>query len=204
MTPSPGPLWTIDELGGEVALALSVDYAGAPSSRVRDVPDRRTIRYYSTLGLIDRPVMRGRTALYTRRHLVQLVAIKRLQATGLSLAEVQQRLLGLSDAALETLARVPERAPVVPDRGEAFWAATPAPVPETPPQEPVSAGLPWQGIPLSGQVMLLFEPSRALQEEDLELIRRTAAPLLELLDRRRLLRESPLAPNPLPGTGEEV
>src|SRR3954452_21484675 len=95
-------LWTLDELGAEVALALAVDYDGQASGRVRDVPDRRTIRYYTTLGLIDRPAeMRGRTALYHRRHLLQLVSIKRLQAQGLTLAELQERLLGQSDAALE-------------------------------------------------------------------------------------------------------
>ena len=81
MTAAREPLWTIDELGAVVALALSVDYAGQANGRVREVPDRRTIRYYTTLGLIDRPArMRGRTALYGRRHLLQLVAIKRLQA----------------------------------------------------------------------------------------------------------------------------
>src|SRR4029077_11353965 len=109
MSASPEPLWTIDDLGTRAALALSVNYEGAPNGRVRDVPDRRTIRYYTTLGLLDRPLeMRGRTALYGLRHLWQLVAIKRLQANGLALAEVQQRLLGLPDHALRDLARVPE------------------------------------------------------------------------------------------------
>src|SRR5947199_5115022 len=99
------PPWTIDELGAQVALALSVDYEGAGSGRVRDVPDRRTIRYYTTLGLIDRPAaFRGRTALYGRRHLLQLTAIKRLQARGLSLTDVQARLVGLTGSALEKLA----------------------------------------------------------------------------------------------------
>ena len=80
-------------------------YEGVPSGRVRDVPDLRTIRYYTTLGLLDRPAaMRGRTALYGPRHLLQLVAIKRLQARGLSLAAVQERVVGLSDAALRRLA----------------------------------------------------------------------------------------------------
>src|SRR5260370_42486067 len=105
-------LWTIKELGAHVALALSVDYAGPPNSRVRDIPDQRTIRYYTTLGLLDRPAeMRGRTALYGRRHLLQLVAIKRLQARGLSLAGVQERVVGLSDAALRRLAAVEDAAP---------------------------------------------------------------------------------------------
>jgi hypothetical protein len=132
-------LWTIDELGAAVALALSVDYAGPPNSRVRDVPDRRTIRYYTTLGLIDRPAeMRGRTALYGRRHLLQLVAIKRMQARGLSLADIQQQLVGLPTAALRREARLPELevepAPSAPEpsaRGAcSFWAATPAAVPD--------------------------------------------------------------------------
>src|SRR5437764_5230066 len=99
------PLWTLDELCARVAVALAVDYAGQASGRVREVPDRRTIRYYTTLGLIDRPAaVRGRTALYGRRHLLQLVAIKRLQAHGLSLAEVQSRLVGLTDSDLVVLA----------------------------------------------------------------------------------------------------
>src|ERR1700730_4103681 len=97
MSSEAKPLWTIDELGRLVAAALSVDYAGQANGQVRDVPDRRTIRYYTTLGLIDRPAeMRGRTALYGRRHLLQLVAIKRLQAAGRSLTEIQQHLLGLA------------------------------------------------------------------------------------------------------------
>ncbi len=98
--------WTIDELGERVAEALGGQgYDGVPSGRVRDVPDLRTIRYYTTLGLLDRPAaMRGRTALYGPRHLLQLVAIKRLQARGLSLAAVQERVVGLSDASLRRLA----------------------------------------------------------------------------------------------------
>src|ERR1700759_1739826 len=101
--------WTIDELGVQAALALAEDYAGSPNGRVRDVPDRRTIRYYTTLGLIDRPAeMRGRTALYGRRHLLQLVAIKKLQARGQSLVEVQRTLTGQSDQALAEVAGLNE------------------------------------------------------------------------------------------------
>lgn len=99
-------LWTIDELGARVAEALSAadQAAGKMNGRVREVPDLRTIRYYTTLGLIDRPAeMRGRTALYGRRHLLQLVAIKRLQSRGLSLADVQRELLGRTDADLERI-----------------------------------------------------------------------------------------------------
>ncbi len=65
---------------------------------------RGTIRYYTTLGLIDRALeMRGRTALYGPRHLLQLVAIKKLQAKGQALAEVQRTLAGQTDDALRAL-----------------------------------------------------------------------------------------------------
>src|SRR5919201_5212208 len=93
--------WTIDELAERVDAALSIGYQGQPSGRVREVPDRRAIRYYTTLGLLDRPAaMRGRTALHGRRHQLQLVAIKRLQAEGRSLAQVQAELAGATDAQL--------------------------------------------------------------------------------------------------------
>jgi len=192
--------WTIDELGVQVALALSVDYAGSPNGRIRDVPDRRTIRYYITLGLLDRPLeMRGRTALYGRRHLCQLVAIKRLQTKGLSLTEVQQRLLGLPDAALRRLAQVPEaesrgldeKSHATPDeaadrRESAFWKAPPASarLDTTPALAPTTT---LQGVTLDVGVTLLFETLRPVDDDDLQAIRAVAAPLLKLLERRRLV-----------------
>ncbi len=97
-------LWTLDELCARVALALSSGYEGQSNGQVREVPDGRTIRYYATLGLVDRPAeFRGRTALYGRRHLLQAVAVKRLQARGLPLVRVQVELLGLSPRALARL-----------------------------------------------------------------------------------------------------
>src|SRR6185312_10490107 len=88
--------------------ALEAEYPGAPNGRVRDVPDRRAIRWYSTIGLVDRPLgMRGRTALYGPRHLQQLVAIKRRQAEGLTLAQIQTELTGISPTSLMEIAHVP-------------------------------------------------------------------------------------------------
>jgi DNA-binding transcriptional MerR regulator len=95
--------WRIEQLSELVGKALG-DFA-QDSGRVRDVPDVRTIRYYTTLGLLDRPVeMQGRTAFYGRRHVLQLVAIKRLQSQGLSLVEVQETLAGAGDKKLTQLA----------------------------------------------------------------------------------------------------
>jgi DNA-binding transcriptional MerR regulator len=141
-TGEPHPRWTIAELGERVSAALAeVEYEPPMNGQVRAIPDLRTIRYYTTLGLLDRPsAMRGRTALYGRRHLLQLVAIKRLQAEGRSLTEVQAALAGLDDAALAAIARVRvggPKSPPGPGLGQAeapepgrraarFWAAAPA------------------------------------------------------------------------------
>ena len=102
--------WRIQQLQAVAGKALDAGkYDGPQSKRVRAVPDARTIRYYTTIGLIDRPAeMRGRTAYYDRRHALQLVCIKRLQADGLSLAEVQRQLTGVTTRKLEAIAGLPE------------------------------------------------------------------------------------------------
>ena len=121
-----GGVWTMDELVERVARALAAEYAGAPNGRVRDLPDRRAIRWYTTTGLVDRPAgMRGRTALYGRRHLLQLVAVKRRQAQGHTLAAIQAELNGASDTVLADVARVPEEVLTGTDPAAAPDAAPP-------------------------------------------------------------------------------
>ena len=192
---------TLQELTRQVERALTRDYPGQDNGQVREVPDARTIRYYTTLGLVDRPAsFSGRTALYGRRHLLQIVAIKRLQTEGLRLAEVQERLLGLPDAALARIARVapasgpdgeasaPEEAPPLPAIGfdrrpEPFWLATPAlamgPAPE-------AASL-LVGIPVREDITLLVAASRPFEPADLEAVRDSLSPLFEVLEKRRLI-----------------
>ncbi len=74
-----------------------------PDNRVTPAPDGRTIRYYTTLGLLDRPGIEDRQARYTSRHVLQLLAIKSLQSLSMPLAEIQGRLYGRSDDELEAL-----------------------------------------------------------------------------------------------------
>ena len=116
--------WTLDELAGRVAEALAVGDVRAPNGRVTEVPDGRVIRWYATIGLVDRPsAMRGRTALYGPRHLLQLVAIKRLQAQGRSLAEIQADLAGATELTLRRLAALPP--PFVETSGSVGAATAP-------------------------------------------------------------------------------
>src|SRR5437016_5572308 len=119
---------TLDELCEEADRLLSAPSPETLDGRVREVPDARTVRYYTTLGLIDRPEMRGRTGYYGERHLLQLLAIKRLQAHGLPLAQIQSRLLGLTTNELRKLVSLPTRAfsraeekPAPRRDAESFW-----------------------------------------------------------------------------------
>ncbi len=119
--------WTLPDLVEEVASQIGA--LPAPrNGQVRAVPDERTVRYYATIGLLDRPIeMRGRTALYGEKHIAQIVAIKRLQTMGRSLAEIQALWPTLDDP---TLARMSGVAFTGPDpaapRGK-FWKLEPVP-----------------------------------------------------------------------------
>lgn len=178
-------VWTLGELSERVAGALADGYQGQASGRVRDVPDPRTIRWYTTTGLVDRPAgMRGRTALYGRRHMLQLLAIKRLQAAGHALAEIQQQLLGASDSELAALAggaaprqpgEVGESLPVVRKR---FWAGSEPGDHPSPGPAPMVADRVY-GITLADGVTLLLPQPPA--DADLAAICGAAQPLLDIL-----------------------
>jgi DNA-binding transcriptional MerR regulator len=190
--------WTIEELANRVAEVLARDYAASPDNRVRGIPDLRSIRYYTTLGLLDRPTLHGRTAYYGARHLLQLAAIKRLQAERWPLAKIQRALLHMKDEELAKVARVQveaipqQRAPSEPAAANRpFWKESPAAfVSEVSEHEAHSAGPmngALQGIELTGDVTLLVRAVRSLNDEDIQAIRAVAGPLLDLLQRRRLL-----------------
>ncbi|MEZ0071954.1 helix-turn-helix domain-containing protein [Planotetraspora sp. GP83] len=102
--------WTIGELAERAAALLGSE--PRVNGRVREVPNERLIRWYTTIGLVDPPLTRrGRVALYGRRHLLQLLAIKRRQADGLSIAAIQTELAGATDSMLQRAAGLSAMAP---------------------------------------------------------------------------------------------
>jgi DNA-binding transcriptional MerR regulator len=184
-------LWTLGELSDRVADALAVDYDGQPSGRVRELPNSRTIRWYTTIGLVDRPAaMRGRTAMYSRRHLLQLVAVKRLQAAGRALADIQRDLVGATEETLERIAVVPQAVPqAVPEavpRPGRFWAAAPAAAGSSTNDDTVNnidntVAARVHGIRLNDTVTVLLGATRAPTDDEIAAIEAAAAPLLDLL-----------------------
>lgn len=188
--------WTLQDLVEEVALQL----AALPVPRngqVRAVPDDRTVRYYGTIGLLDKPIeMRGRTALYGKKHIAQVVAIKRLQAKGRSLAEIQQLWPTLDDATLVRMSGVPftARDPTAP---RAFWKSAELTEPRAAPAAAAAVAAPGApGAPPALEARLELAPNvtlallgideRAISLADVRALREAAAPLLAELASRRL------------------
>jgi DNA-binding transcriptional MerR regulator len=75
--------------------------------KVTEVPSIRTLRFYVSQGLVDKPLAyEGRTALYGYRHLLQVVVIKVLQANHFPLRKIREMLQELSTEDLERLLEV--------------------------------------------------------------------------------------------------
>ena len=55
---------------------------------------RRTVRFYTQKGLLEPPEGERRGAYYTRRHLEQLLLIRKWQAAGVSLERIGRLLKG--------------------------------------------------------------------------------------------------------------
>ncbi|GAA2405789.1 hypothetical protein GCM10010191_12100 [Actinomadura vinacea] len=226
--------WTITELAERAGEALAGDgsvqfdgqfdgqfegqskgqFKGRVNGRVRDVPNERLIRWYTTIGLVDPPLgRRGRTALYGTRHLLQVVAVKRRQAAGRSIAEIQIELAGATDGHLREIAQIPSAdqdglsPEPVPERGREdrarprFWTTPPATPngPVAPASSGTSASL-VQGIRLAPGLTLVLDAlaQPALNGEDLAAIETAARPLLDELRRRGLLEQHAAQPDNRP------
>ncbi len=196
--------YTLDELVTAVAsrlTAVGLDRQG--NGQVNAFPDRRTLRYYTTLGLMDRPgAVRDRQARYGERHVAQAVAVKRLQASGLTLAAAQSRLAGLPPAEVEAIAAGRDGAATAPG-GRRFWAET-AVASDFPPHRaenlrhppsavpalPLDGARPLLAVALSADATLLLSAPGPLTAADIAAIRSAAAALLD-----QLAHLSPAAPH---------
>jgi DNA-binding transcriptional MerR regulator len=179
---------TLDDLTREVAERIGRAGVRQGNGQVSVLPDQRTLRYYTTIGLLDRPLaVRGRQAVYGPRHVLQAVAVKRLQAAGLSLGEIQTRLAGLPTPQLAELADAAE----LPAGPRVRWwaAAAAAPVPAA--VAPGNAPATMTAIALGSSVTLLVPTDRRLTAPELANIRDAATPLMAHLAAAGLAHPDP-------------
>lgn len=86
------------------------DHPGAPLLTLADLTARvgmsvRTVRFYTTRGLVPPPIRRGRSGFYTPQHVARLGLIADLQEYGFTLAAIEDYLARVpADASVEELA----------------------------------------------------------------------------------------------------
>ena len=71
--------------------------------KVTDIPTKRTIQYYVHKGLISKPGRRGRRIAFSYRHLLQVLAVKRLQNDYLPLRKIAEIMRSSSERELEDI-----------------------------------------------------------------------------------------------------
>ena len=114
----------------------------------------RNIRFYRTAGIVDGPRTGGGRG-YGERHLLQLTAIRILQAQGIPLRRIRELLFGRSLADLREIR----------DRGRAEAARS------SPPNLGFVSGESWQLLVITGDIALLHRPSVTVSPAQLQRIR---------------------------------
>ena len=179
--------WTLPELVAEAASWIAT-LPPPKNGQVRAVPDERTVRYYAAQGLLDRPTaMRGRTALYSRRHLAQVIAIKRLQSAGHSLAAIQEMWPTLDDVTLARLTGVTLPAKSRAARTE-FWKREPPKV-SAPAKVEAAAPAPVEvrvELAPGVHVVIALPEGASIASADVHALRAAAAPFVAELAKRGL------------------
>lgn len=95
---------SLDELVDAAnALLPSILPTSISDQRLKEELTPRLIRHYSSQGSLEEPEKEGREARYTYRHLLQLLALRRLQAEGHRTGAVAPLTSGMSDSELENL-----------------------------------------------------------------------------------------------------
>lgn len=73
------------------------------NTRVREEVTSRLVRHYTTLGMVDEPLKEGRYAVYTYRHLLQILVVRRLLSEGFGANAIAQLALKQTNTELENL-----------------------------------------------------------------------------------------------------
>jgi DNA-binding transcriptional MerR regulator len=102
----------------------------SPGSRAASALSERSVRWYTSAGIVDAPGRVGRVAGYGRRHLLQLLYTRQAQAAGTSLEEVREQITGCTTEQLTAMVHMDlgalpgDLGEVTAGRDSAFWAAT--------------------------------------------------------------------------------
>jgi DNA-binding transcriptional MerR regulator len=98
------PQWLLEEFV-EVINQLLPDYLATDKSdqRLSEEVNPRLVRHYASQGLLDEPLKQGKYAVYSYRHLLQILVVRRLLSEGWSSGTIKQLTRQKSNQELETL-----------------------------------------------------------------------------------------------------
>lgn len=95
----------MDELLDVANYYISLIVPNQPSERVSNKLTERNVRYYINQGLVDRPIgKQGLAALYAYKHLLQLIALKKLQSSYLPVKKISALIKEKTNAELFAIA----------------------------------------------------------------------------------------------------
>jgi hypothetical protein len=93
--------WGLRDLAALAAGVLDASGVVPVNAAARARPSERTIRFYVARGLVSPPDGRGTAAVYSYRHLLQVLAIKLRQMEGATLETLTRELTGLTGDLIE-------------------------------------------------------------------------------------------------------
>jgi DNA-binding transcriptional MerR regulator len=93
--------WNARGLAAHVTALVDAAGVRPTNSSARAAPSARSVRFYVSNGLLDRPDGTGTAATYNYRHLLQLLAIKIRQREGQSLERIKSDIHEVTGDALE-------------------------------------------------------------------------------------------------------
>ena len=95
------PPGAVRDLAALAAGLLDASGVVPVNAAARARPSERTIRFYVTRGLVSPPDGRGTAAVYSYRHLLQVLAIKLRQMEGATLEAMSKEFAGLTGDVIE-------------------------------------------------------------------------------------------------------
>lgn len=109
----------IKELAAAIADASGAGGTYRGRGNASDVASERTLKYYLAEGLLPTPdKKRGVSLVFERKHLLTVLAIKKLQQLGLATSVIKEALDGKSEQELDQIIKEGVRVKLVGDPGE--------------------------------------------------------------------------------------
>jgi len=93
--------WNLRDLAAVSAAILDASSIRPINAAASPHPNERTIRFYVTRGLVAAPEGRGTAAVYSYRHLLQVLGIKLRQMEGSTLAAIAKEMVEVTGDVLE-------------------------------------------------------------------------------------------------------